>query len=192
LIPIPGRHGRPAASVFSLIVPFWLIWAYFAAGKGMKEVWRHPGNRRQLRHPASSWSPTSVNPWIVDACRASLCRWPACDWLSQDLATQAAVLSRLKARRFGGHHAGPEGEHDPVTTAEMWRGLTPWINRLRRAAWSGAAGWFNALVNPIFTMSYTVAWAPHGAKGAPWWPSRRRKAPNLASSLSSIYTGSAC
>jgi lactate permease len=42
-----------------------------------------------------------------------------------------------------------------VTTAEMWRGLTPWIIVCAVLLIWGT-GWFKALVNPIFTVSYTV------------------------------------
>jgi lactate permease len=45
--------------------------------------------------------------------------------------------------------------NDPVTTAEMWRGLTPWIIVCGVLLIWGT-GWFKALVNPIFTVSYTV------------------------------------
>ena len=50
---------------FSLIVPFWLIWA-FAGFRGMLQIW--PAilvMRRLLRRPAFLIS-NYVNPWIVD------------------------------------------------------------------------------------------------------------------------------
>jgi len=43
----------------------------------------------------------------------------------------------------------------PVTTAEMWRGLMPWIIVCAVLLVWGS-GWFKAAVNPIFTVSYTV------------------------------------
>jgi lactate permease len=42
-----------------------------------------------------------------------------------------------------------------VTTAEMWRGLLPWIIVCAVLLVWGT-GWFKAAVNPIFTVSYTV------------------------------------
>jgi lactate permease len=141
--------------IFSLIVPFWLIWA-FAGWKGMKEVW-----------PAILVTGVSfavpqflisnyVNPWIVDvgaslvsmACLIGFLKiWqPKELWLSPALRSRDDSVGTMPAQKVN---------NDPVTTAEMWRGLTPWIIVCAVLLIWGT-GWFKALVNPIFTVSYTV------------------------------------
>jgi len=141
--------------IFSLIVPFWLIWA-FAGWKGMKEVW-----------PAILVTGVSfaipqflisnyVNPWIVDvgaslvsmACLIGFLKiWqPKELWLSPALRSRDDSVGTMPAQKVN---------NDPVSTAEMWRGLTPWIIVCAILLIWGT-GWFKALVNPIFTVSYTV------------------------------------
>ncbi len=141
--------------IFSLIVPFWLIWA-FAGWKGMKEVW-----------PAILVTGVSfavpqflisnyVNPWIVDvgaslismACLIGFLKiWqPRELWLSPALRTRDDSVGTMPSKTVS---------NAPVTPAEMWRGLTPWII-VCGALLIWGTGWFKALVNPIFTVSYTV------------------------------------
>jgi lactate permease len=140
---------------FSLIVPFWLIWA-FAGWKGMKEVW-----------PAILVTGVSfavpqfvisnyVNPWIVDvgaslismACLILFLKiWqPKQLWLSPALRSRDDSVGTMPNKTVS---------NAPVTTAEMWRGLMPWIIVCAVVLVWGT-GWFKALVNPIFTVSYTV------------------------------------
>jgi len=140
---------------FSVIVPFWLIWA-FAGWKGMKEIW-----------PAILVTGVSfavpqfvisnyINPWIVDvgaslismACLIGFLKiWqPKHLWLSPALRSRDDSVGTMPAQKVN---------NDPVTTAEMWRGLMPWIIVCAVVLVWGT-GWFKALVNPIFTVSYTV------------------------------------
>jgi lactate permease len=140
---------------FSLIVPFWLIWA-FAGWKGMKEVW-----------PAILVTGVSfavpqflisnyVNPWIVDvgaslvsmACLIGFLKiWqPKVLWLSPALRSRDDSVGTMPATTVS---------TAPVTTAEMWRGLLPWIIVCAVVLVWGT-GWFKAAVNPIFTVNYTV------------------------------------
>src|SRR6266481_2835619 len=109
--------------IFSLIVPFWLIWA-FAGWKGMKEVW-----------PAILVTGVSfaipqflisnfVNPWIVDvgaslvsmACLIGFLKiWqPKELWLSPALRSRDDSVGTMPANAVS---------TAPVTTDEMWRGL---------------------------------------------------------------------
>lgn len=140
---------------FSVIVPFWLIWA-FAGWKGMKEIW-----------PAILVTGVSfavpqflisnyVNPWIVDvgaslismACLIGFLKiWqPKQLWLSPALRGRDDSVGTMPATT---------ASTAPVTTAEMWRGLLPWIIVCAVLLVWGT-GWFKAAVNPIFTVSYTV------------------------------------
>ncbi len=111
---------------FSLIVPFWLIWA-FAGFKGMKEIW-----------PAILVTGVSfaipqflisnfINPWIVDI-GASLISM-ACLILFLQV-WQPKVIWTSPALRTKDDSAGaappPKPTHKP-TQAEVWASLLPWI-----------------------------------------------------------------
>jgi len=113
---------------FSLIVPFWLIWA-FAGFKGMKEIW-----------PAILVTGVSfavpqflisnfINPWIVDI-GASLISmgclilflkiWkPEVIWTSPALRTRDDSAS-TKSKK-------PAKPARKPTTGEVWFALLPWI-----------------------------------------------------------------
>jgi lactate permease len=141
---------------FSLIVPFWLIWA-FAGWRGMIAIW-----------PAILVCGVSfaipqflisnyVNPWIVDigaslismACLIGFLQlWqPKELWTSPALRSHddsAATLSR----------APPTSTRKP-TRAQVWAALTPWIIVCAILLVWGT-GWFKGLVNPIFTWNYPV------------------------------------
>jgi lactate permease len=140
---------------FSLIVPFWLIWA-FAGFRGMLEVW-----------PAILVCGVSfaipqflisnyVNPWIVDigaslismACLIGLLEvWqPKRLWTSPALRTHDESAATMPPPRA----AGPE-----PSTKQVWLGLMPWIIVcVILLIWG--TGWFKALVNPIFSWNYDV------------------------------------
>ena len=140
---------------FSLIVPFWLIWA-FAGFKGMKEIW-----------PAILVTGVSfavpqflisnfINPWIVDigaslismACLIGFLRiWqPKELWLSPALRVRDDSVGTLPAK---------EVSTAPVTTAEMWRGLMPWIIVcIVLLVWG--SDWFKVPMNKIFVWNYPV------------------------------------
>src|SRR3982750_1872738 len=112
---------------FSLIVPFWLIWA-FAGWKGMKDVW-----------PAIVVTGVSfaipqflisnfINPWIVDigaslismACLIGFLKvWhPRELWLSPALRTKDDSAATAPPPKAAG--AKP-------TTQQVWWALLPWI-----------------------------------------------------------------
>jgi lactate permease len=141
---------------FSLIVPFWLIWA-FAGFRGMLQIW-----------PAILVCGLSfaipqflisnfINPWIVDvgaslismACLIGFLRiWsPKELWLSPALRRRddsAATMPPL-----------PAGKTEMPTSAAVLRSLLPWIIVcVILLVWG--TGWFKSLVNPIFTWNYAV------------------------------------
>src|ERR1043165_879745 len=112
---------------FSLIVPFWLIWA-FAGWRGMKDVW-----------PAILVTGVSfaipqfvisnyINPWIVDI-GASLISM-AClifflkVWSPKELWTSPAL--RTKDDSAVGRPVAKSSGVKP-TTAQVWISLMPWI-----------------------------------------------------------------
>ncbi len=140
---------------FSLIVPFWLIWA-FAGFRGMKEIW-----------PAILVTGVSfaipqflvsnyVNPWFVDivaslvsmACLVGFLQvWqPKKIWTSPALRSHddsAATMARPRP-------AGPK-----PSTAQVWASLMPWIVVCAVLLVWGT-GWFKAFVNPYATWNYPV------------------------------------
>src|SRR6185312_12770855 len=141
--------------LFSLIVPFWLIWA-FAGWKGMKDVW-----------PAILVTGVSfavpqflisnfINPWIVDvgaslismACLIGFLKiWqPKELWLSPALRTRDDSVGTMPASTVS---------TVPVTTAEMWRGLLPWIIVcIVLLVWG--SDWFKVPMNKTFVWNYPI------------------------------------
>jgi lactate permease len=142
---------------FSLIVPFWLIWA-FAGFRGMRQIW-----------PAILVCGLSfavpqfvisnfVNPWIVDigaslismACLIGFLRiWEPTElWLSPALRSRDDSAATVPS--------APAAKAPVVTSAAVLRSLLPWIIVcVMLLVWG--TGWFKSLVNPIFTWNYAVA-----------------------------------
>jgi lactate permease len=142
--------------VFSLIVPFWVVWA-FAGWKGMKDVW-----------PAILVTGVSfaipqfvisnyINPWIVDI-GASLISmgclilflkvWqPRQLWLSAALrGKDESALTMTPAKPL---------DKTPLTDAELWGALLPWIIVcIVMLIWGN--GSFKTWANSIFTWNYSV------------------------------------
>jgi lactate permease len=139
---------------FSLIVPFWVVWA-FAGWKGMKEVW-----------PAILVTGVSfaipqflisnyINPWIVDI-GASLISM-AClilflkVWQPEKIWTSAALRV---ADDSGKGRPTPKAFKKP-TSGEVWFSLMPWIIVCCILLLWGT-NWFKGQVNPWATWSYPV------------------------------------
>src|SRR5437016_4303503 len=139
---------------FSLIVPFWVVWA-FAGWKGMKDVW-----------PAILVTGVSfaipqflisnfINPWIVDigaslismACLVGFLKvWqPKVLWLSPALRSRdesAATMAALKPM-----------DKTPLAQGELWNALLPWIIVcIVMLVWGN--GGFKTWANSIFTWNY--------------------------------------
>src|SRR5471030_3042253 len=142
--------------VFSLIVPFWVVWA-FAGWKGMKDVW-----------PAILVTGVSfaipqfvisnyINPWIVDigasltsmACLILFLKvWqPRVLWLSPALRGNDESASTMPPAKLI--------DQTPLTSGELFTALLPWII-LCAILLIWGTGWFKNAVNPIFTWNYAV------------------------------------
>jgi len=142
--------------VFSLIVPFWVIWA-FAGWKGMKDVW-----------PAILVTGISfavpqfvisnyINPWIVDI-GASLVSmgclilflkvWqPKQLWLSPALRGNDESAATMKAPKLMDKTA--------LTQKELWSALLPWIIVcVVMLIWGNGA--FKGWANSIFVWNYPI------------------------------------
>jgi lactate permease len=142
--------------VFSLIVPFWVVWA-FAGWKGMKDLW-----------PAVLVTGVSfaipqfvisnyVNPWIVDigaslismGCLILFLRvWhPKELWLSPELRGRDESASTMAAAK--------PLDKTPLTQGELWSALLPWIIVcIVMLIWG--SGWFKTWANSIFVWNYPV------------------------------------
>jgi lactate permease len=141
---------------FSLIVPFWLIWA-FAGWRGMMAIWP-----AILVTGASFAIPQFVisnfiNPWIVDI-GASLISmgclilflkvWqPRELWLSPALRGRDESASTMTAPKAM--------DRTPLTQSELWSALLPWIIVcIVMLIWGKGA--FKTWANSIFTWNYPV------------------------------------
>jgi lactate permease len=141
---------------FSLIVPFWLIWA-FAGFRGMLQIWP-----AILVCGVSFAVPQFVisnyiNPWIVDVGASLICMgcligffrvWhPKELWLSPALRTRDDSAASMPARA-----AAPS---EAPSREAIWGSLTPWIIVcVILLIWG--TGWFKGAVNPWATWSYPV------------------------------------
>jgi lactate permease len=142
---------------FSLIVPFWLIWA-FAGFRGVLQIWP-----AVLVCGVSFAVPqflisNFVNPWIVDI-GASLISM-ACligflqIWQPKELWLSPALRSRDDSAATMPPPAPKTAK--PASAAAVWWSLVPWIIVcVILLVWG--TGWFKAIVNPIFTWNYAVA-----------------------------------
>ena len=142
--------------VFSLIVPFWVVWA-FAGWKGMKDVW-----------PAILVTGVSfaipqfvisnyINPWIVDI-GASLISmgclilflkvWqPKQLWLSPKLRGKDESAATMTAPK--------PMDKTPLTQGQLWGALLPWIIVcIVMLVWGNGA--FKTWANSIFVWNYPV------------------------------------
>ncbi|HEY0571728.1 MAG TPA: L-lactate permease [Enterovirga sp.] len=141
---------------FSLIVPFWLIWA-FAGFRGMMQIWP-----AILVCGVSFAVPQFVisnyiNPWIVDVGASLICMgcligffkvWhPKELWLSPALRTRDDSAASMPARA-----AAPS---EAPSREAIWGSLMPWIIVcVVLLIWG--TGWFKSAVNPWATWSYPV------------------------------------
>jgi lactate permease len=141
---------------FSLIVPFWLIWA-FAGWRGMKDIW-----------PAILVTGVSfaipqfvisnyINPWIVDI-GASLISMGCLIlflkvWQPRELWLSAALRGRDESAST---MAAPKPmDKTPLTQSQLWGALLPWIIVcVVMLIWGNGA--FKTWANSIFTWNYAV------------------------------------
>ena len=142
--------------VFSLIVPFWVVWA-FAGWKGMKDIW-----------PAILVTGVSfavpqlvisnyVNPWIVDigaslismGCLILFLRvWqPKQLWLSPALrGNDESMATMTPAKPL---------DKAPLSSGQLFNALLPWIIVcIVMLIWG--SGWFKNWANSIFFYNYPV------------------------------------
>ncbi|MBR0959319.1 L-lactate permease [Bradyrhizobium japonicum] len=141
---------------FSLIVPFWVVWA-FAGWRGMKDVWPAilvTGVSFAVPQYVIS---NHINPWIVDigaslismgALILFLKLWhPRQLWLSPELRGHDASHATMAPAK--------PLDKTPLTQAQLWSALLPWIIVcVVMLLWG--SGWFKTWANSIFTFNYAV------------------------------------
>ncbi|MGC2774286.1 MAG: L-lactate permease [Bradyrhizobium sp.] len=142
--------------VFSLIVPFWVVWA-FAGWKGMKDVWPAILVTGICFAVPQFLISNYINPWIVDI-GASLISMGALIlflkvWQPKQLWLSPALRSRDDSAAT--MTAPKPMDRTPLTQAELWGALLPWIIVcVIMLIWGNGA--FKSWANGIFTWSYPV------------------------------------
>jgi len=142
--------------VFSLIVPFWVVWA-FAGWKGMKDVWPAILVTGVTFAVPQFVISNYINPWIVDI-GASLISmgclilflkvWqPRQLWLSPALRGNDESASTMVPAKLM--------DKTPLAQAQVWGALLPWIIVcVVMLVWGN--GSFKNWANSIFTWNYPV------------------------------------
>ncbi|MBC7577480.1 MAG: L-lactate permease [Tardiphaga sp.] len=141
--------------LFSLIVPFWVVWA-FAGYKGMKEVWPAVLVTGVSFAVPQFLISNYINPWIVDI-GASLISMVALIgflkvWQPKTIWTSAALRTRDDS--MIGRTPVSTNKTKP-STAQVWAALTPWIIVCVVLLIWGTDLFKNA-VNPWATWRYAV------------------------------------
>ncbi|MBR0786534.1 L-lactate permease [Bradyrhizobium iriomotense] len=141
---------------FSLIVPFWVVWA-FAGWRGMKDVW-----------PAILVTGVSfaipqfvisnfINPWIVDIGASLISMGALILFLKVWHPRQLWLSPELRGHDESHATMAPAKPLDktPLTQAQLWSALLPWIIVcVVMLLWG--SGWFKTWANSIFTFNYAV------------------------------------
>jgi len=142
--------------VFSLIVPFWVVWA-FAGWKGMKDVWPAILVTGVTFAVPQFVISNYINPWIVDI-GASLISmgclilflkvWqPRQLWLSPALRGNDESASTMAPAKLM--------DKTPLSQVQVWGALLPWIIVcVVMLVWGN--GSFKNWANSIFTWNYPV------------------------------------
>ena len=142
--------------VFSLIVPFWVVWA-FAGWKGMKDVWPAILVTGVTFAVPQFVISNYINPWIVDigaslismGCLILFLRvWqPKQLWLSPALRGNDESMATMTPAK--------PMDKTPLTQAQVWSSLLPWIVVcIVMLVWGNGA--FKTWANSIFTYAYPV------------------------------------
>jgi lactate permease len=142
--------------VFSLIVPFWVVWA-FAGWKGMKDIW-----------PAILVTGVSfaipqfvisnfINPWIVDIGASLISMGALILFLKVWQPKQLWLSPALRGNDESTATMTPAKPLDktPLTSGELLKALLPWIIVcIVMLIWGNGA--FKTWANSIFTWNYPV------------------------------------
>ncbi|QQO15791.1 L-lactate permease [Bradyrhizobium diazoefficiens] len=141
---------------FSLIVPFWVVWA-FAGWRGMKDVWPAILVTGVCFAVPQFVISNYVNPWIVDIGASLISMGGLILFLKVWQPKQLWLSPALQGRDESTSHMGATTPLDktPLTQAELWSALLPWIIVcIVMLIWGNGA--FKTWANSIFTWNYAV------------------------------------
>jgi lactate permease len=141
---------------FSLIVPFWVVWA-FVGWRAMKDVW-----------PAILVTGVSfavpqfvisnyINPWIVDIGASLISMGALILFLKVWQPRQLWLSPELRGHDESASQMGKAAPLDktPLTQAELWSALLPWIIVcIVMLIWG--SGWFKSWADSWFVWKYSV------------------------------------
>jgi lactate permease len=141
---------------FSLLVPFWVVWA-FAGWRGMMAVW-----------PAILVTGVSfaipqfvisnyINPWIVDIGASLISMGCLILFLKVWQPKELWLSAKLRGNDESAATMSPVATIDktPLTQAQLWSALMPWIIVcIVMLIWGNGA--FKTWANSIFTWNYPV------------------------------------
>ena len=142
--------------IFSLIVPFWVVWA-FAGWKGMKDVWPAilvTGISFAIPQFVIS---NYVNPWIVDIGASLISMGALILFLKVWQPKQLWLSPALRGNDESTATMTPAKPLDktPLTQGQLWSALLPWIIVcIVMLIWGN--GSFKTWANSIFTWNYPV------------------------------------
>src|SRR3984957_8972319 len=142
--------------VFSLIVPFWVVWA-FAGWRGMKGVWAGillTGVSFAIPQFVIS---NYINPWIVDIGASLISMGCLILFLKVWQPKQLWLSPALRGKDESTPTMAPTKpmEKTALTPGQLWSALLPWIIVcIVMLIWG--SGWFKNWANSIFTWNYPV------------------------------------
>jgi lactate permease len=142
--------------LFSLIVPFWVVWA-FAGWKGMKDVWPAILVTGVTFAVPQFVVSNYINPWIVDIAASLISMgglilflkvWqPKQLWLSPALRGKDESLATMTPAK--------PLDKTPLSQGQLWSALLPWIIVcIVMLIWGN--GGFKTWANSIFTWNYPI------------------------------------
>jgi lactate permease len=140
---------------FSLIVPFWVVWA-FAGWRGMMGVW--PAILvTGVSFAIPQFVISQYNPWIVDIGASLISMACLIGFLQVWQPKEAWLSAKLRGRDDSADTMPPQPavEKAKPSTAEVWAAFLPWIIVCAVLLLWGT-GWFKANVNPWATWTYQV------------------------------------
>ena len=142
--------------LFSLIVPFWVIWA-FAGWKGMKDVWPAILVTGVTFAVPQFVISNFINPWIVDIGASLISMGCLILFLKVWQPKQLWLSPALRGNDESTATMAPAKPMDktPLTRAQLWSSLLPWIIVcIVMLVWGNGA--FKTWANSIFTWNFPI------------------------------------
>ena len=142
--------------VFSLIVPFWVVWA-FAGWKGMKDVWPAILVTGVTFAVPQFVISNYINPWIVDIGASLISMGCLILFLKVWQPKQLWLSAALRGNDESTATMAPAKLMDktPLTRAQLWSSLLPWIIVcIVMLVWGNGA--FKTWANSIFTWNFPI------------------------------------